>query len=210
MPPTVQPKLLRMLESRTFRRVGGTSDIPVNVRVIAATNRDLDKAVSQGRFRDDLYYRLNVFPIPLPPLRNRREDVPVLAAHFLSLFNTMLRKNVAGFTTRAMELMTSYGWPGNVRELKNVIERALVLSKGEMIDPDLLPREIAGSAPDRPGNSEATPRCSRTLSEVEREHILKVLEEEGNNRTNAARVLGISRSTLLDKLRRYGISQKKQ
>jgi transcriptional regulator with PAS, ATPase and Fis domain len=207
MPPAVQPKLLRMLESRTFRRVGGTSDIPVNLRVIAATNRDLDKAVSQGRFRDDLYYRLNVFPIALPPLRNRREDVPVLAAHFLSHFNTMLRKNIAGFTTQGMQLMTSYDWPGNVRELKNVIERALVLSKGGLIGPDLLPREIAGSAPDMPLSSETVTGSARTLSEVEREHILKVLREEGNNRSNAARVLGISRSTLLDKLKRYGIPQ---
>jgi DNA-binding NtrC family response regulator len=208
MPPAVQPKLLRMLESRTFRRVGGTSDIPVNVRVIAATNRDLDKAVSQGRFRDDLYYRLNVFPIVLPPLRNRRDDVPVLAAHFLSLFNTMLRKNVSGFTTRALALMTAYGWPGNVRELKNVIERALVLSKGGMIDPSLLPREIAGSTPDTPGSPEEARTSGRTLDEVEREYILKVLHEEGNNRSNTARVLGISRSTLLDKLKRYELARK--
>ena len=134
MPLAVQPKLLRMLENRTFRRVGGTRDIPVNVRVIAATNRDLARAVSEGRFREDLYYRLNVFPIPVPPLRTRSRDVPVLAAHFLSLFNAMLKKNVTGFTATAMNLMLSYAWPGNVRELKNVIERALVLSRDKIID----------------------------------------------------------------------------
>jgi DNA-binding NtrC family response regulator len=205
MPLAVQPKLLRMLESRTFRRVGGTRDLAVNVRVIAATNRDLRKAVAEGRFREDLYYRLHVFPIALPPLRNRQEDVPVLAAHFLGYFNMMLKKNVAGFTARAMELMTAYGWPGNVRELKNVIERALVLSRSAMIDPGLLPREIAGPGSDMPADPERPRRSARTLREMEREHIMKVLQEEGNNRSNTARVLGISRSTLQDKLRRYGL-----
>jgi len=208
MPPAVQPKLLRMLESRSFRRVGGTRDIRVNVRVIAATNRDLEKAVAEGRFREDLYYRLHVFPIVLPPLRERRQDIPVLAAHFVSLFNETLRKNVRGFTPQAMELMTAYAWPGNVRQLKNLVERILVLSSGPEIGPDLLPAEIAGAwraVAVRPDRNENRERQQKTLSDVERDYILRVLHEEGNNRSNAARVLGISRSTLHDKLKKFGI-----
>ncbi len=208
MPPLIQPKLLRMLENRTFRRVGGTRDIPVNVRVIAATNRDLEKAVAEGRFREDLYYRLHVFPIHLPPLRERRQDIPVLIRHFLAQFNGTLKKNVTGFTPEAMELLGTYGWPGNVRELKNFIERALVLSAGPVIGTDLLPREIIGVSCDQappiaaPANEGMQ---KKKLDDVERDYILKVLHEEGNNRSNAARILGISRSTLLEKLKRYGV-----
>jgi DNA-binding NtrC family response regulator len=209
MPQAVQPKLLRMLESRTFRRVGGTRDIPVNVRVIAATNRDLEKAVAEGRFREDLYYRLHVFPILLPPLRDRRQDIPVLAMHFLAHFNDTLKKNVRGFTPEAMELMTRYAWPGNVRELKNLVERILVLSAGPEIGPELLPPEIAGAwrtVAVRSDREERQERNRKTLNDVERDYILRVLREEGNNRSNAARVLGISRSTLHEKLKKYGIT----
>jgi two-component system response regulator AtoC len=205
MPLSVQPKLLRVLESRAFRRVGGTSDIPVNVRVIAATNRDLERAVAEGRFREDLYYRLQVFPINLPTLRERPEDVPVLAEHFRVLFNAALKKSVSGFTRRAMGFMTDYAWPGNVRELKNMIERALVLSRSGQIDVDLLPRDVAGPGNGRPGPRENT-GVPRTLGEIEREHILGVLHDAKDNRTIAARLLGISRSTLHDKLKKYGIT----
>jgi two-component system response regulator AtoC len=207
MPFAVQPKLLRVLESRSFRRVGGTRDIPVNVRIIAATNRNLEKAVAKGRFREDLYYRLHVFPIQLPPLRQRPMDIPVLTAYFLNLFNATLKKSMTGFTPRAMELMGRYSWPGNVRELKNIVERAMVLSKGAVIDVDMLPREIAGL---QDGAEEAARELpmndlrKKTLADVEREHILDVLRAEGNNRTVAAKVLGISRSTLQDKLKKYG------
>ena len=207
MPFAVQPKLLRVLESRSFRRVGGTRDIPVNVRIIAATNRNLEKAVAEGRFREDLYYRLHVFPIQLPPLRQRPMDIPVLTAYFLNLFNATLKKSMTGFTPRAMELMGRYSWPGNVRELKNIVERAMVLSKSAVIDVDMLPREIAGL---QYGTEEAAhgPPVNglrkKTLADVEREHILVVLRAEGNNRTAAAKVLGISRSTLQDKLKKYG------
>jgi DNA-binding NtrC family response regulator len=207
MPFAVQPKLLRVLETRSFRRVGGTRDIPVNVRIIAATNRNLERAVAEGRFREDLYYRLHVFPIQLPPLRQRPVDIPVLTAYFLDLFNATLKKTMTGFTPRAMELMGRYSWPGNVRELKNIVERAMVLSKSAVIDIDMLPREIVGLQYDgaEPGGGpQAGISHKKTLGDLEREHILDVLRAEGNNRTAAARVLGISRSTLQDKLRKYG------
>jgi two-component system response regulator AtoC len=209
MPLAVQPKLLRVLESRSFRRVGGTRDIPVNVRIIAATNRNLEKAVAEGRFREDLYYRLHVFPIQIPPLRQRPADIPALTAYFLGLFNATLKKAITGVTPRAMELMGTYTWPGNVRELKNIMERAMVLSKDGVIDVDILPREIVGreydgreTMPGGPGDGSP----GKTLDDLEREHILNVLRAEGNNRTTAARVLGISRSTLQDKLRKYGMT----
>ena len=209
MPQSVQPKLLRVLESRSFRRVGGTRDIPVNVRIFAATNRDLEQAVAEGRFREDLFYRLNVFPIHLPPLRERVQDIPVLTAHFLDLFNAALKKNITGFTEEAINRMVKYAWPGNVRELKNLVERALVLSRGTVIDVDLLPREVSGSQHDAASarsETTASPGQRRSLNEVEREHILTVLQDVENNRSTAARILGISRSTLHDKLKRYGIT----
>ena len=209
MPFAVQPKLLRVLETRSFRRVGGTRDIPVNVRIIAATNRNLEKAVAEGRFREDLYYRLHVFPIKLPPLRQRPVDIPVLTAYFLDLFNATLKKTMTGFTPRAMELMRQYSWPGNVRELKNIVERAMVLSKSAVIDIDMLPREIMGLQYDggEPMHErQANNSRKKTLGDVEREHILDVLRAEGNNRTAASRVLGISRSTLQDKLKKYGVT----
>lgn len=209
MPLNVQPKLLRMLESKTFRRLGGTVDIPINVRIIAATNRDLDRAVSEGRFRQDLYYRLYVFPIHIPALRERTADIPVLADHFLNLFNRVLKKNVTGFSVSALNLMKAYSWPGNVRELKNMVERAMVLSKGNVIDTKLLPRELAGRYPGAREDGETLPKSNggtRTLSEMERLYILSVLHDVQQNRTAAARLLGISRSTLHEKLKRYGIA----
>jgi two-component system response regulator HydG len=209
MPFAVQPKLLRVLESRSFRRVGGTRDIPVNVRIIAATNRDLEKAVAEGRFRQDLYYRLHVFPIHLPPLRQRPVDIPVLAGHFLNLFNATLKKKFTGFTPQALDLMTRYSWPGNVRELKNIVERAMVLSKSTAIDIDMLPKEILGTCHDMTDGRQSPAGFGlhkKTLMDIEREHILDVLRSEGNNRTAAAKVLGISRSTLQDKLKRYGMT----
>jgi len=209
MPFAVQPKLLRVLETRSFRRVGGTRDIPVNVRIIAATNRNLEKAVAEGRFREDLYYRLHVFPIQLPPLRQRPVDIPVLTAYFLDQFNATLKKTMTAFTPRAMELMGRYSWPGNVRELKNIVERAMVLSKSAVIDIDTLPREIVGLEYDggEPMRGpQANTSLKKTLGDLEQDHILDVLRAEKNNRTAAARVLGISRSTLQDKLKKYGVT----
>jgi transcriptional regulator with GAF, ATPase, and Fis domain len=210
MPLAVQPKLLRVLETRSFKRVGGTREIQVNVRIIAATNRDLAKAAADGRFREDLYYRLKVFPVSIPPLRERPEDVPALAEYFLQEFNAALKKSITGFTSEATDLLRGYSWPGNVRELKNLVERAVVLSKSPLIGTAMLPPEISGAgttaglpAPSAPLGDGGT---ARTLEEVEREHIKAVLGAEGNNRSATARALGISRSTLIEKLKKYGIA----
>ena len=136
MPLAVQPKLLRVLETQRFKRVGGTRDIAVNVRVIAATNRDLERAVAEGRFREDLYYRLKVFPVTMPPLRERPEDIPVLIDYFVGHFNATLKTEHHRFLSRGAELMKAYAWPGNVRELKNIVERAMVLSHGNLVPVD--------------------------------------------------------------------------
>ncbi len=213
MPLPVQPKLLRVLETRSFKRVGGTRDIHVNVRIIAATNSDLAKAAAGGRFREDLYYRIKVFPVHIPPLRERPEDVPVLADYFVKQFDALLKKNVSGFSPGAMALMREYAWPGNVRELKNLVERAIVLSKAPVIDIDMLPQEIAGG--ESGGRTKGRHRQAggagrkKTLEEVEREHVLEVFSAEGENRSAAARALGISRSTLQEKLKKYGITERK-
>jgi DNA-binding NtrC family response regulator len=208
MPLAVQPKLLRVLETQRFKRVGGTRDITVNVRVIAATNRDLERAVAEGRFREDLYYRLKVFPVIMPPLRERPEDIPVLIDYFVRHFNATLKLNITGFSPGALELLRAYAWPGNVRELKNMVERAMVLSRSAVLPAELLPREIAGtkSATDDEGHRPAGHQDYRPLAEMEREYILKVLLAEGDNRTTAAKVLGISRSTLHEKLKKYNLA----
>jgi DNA-binding NtrC family response regulator len=209
MPLSVQPKLLRVLETHSFKRVGSTKDVHVNVRIIAATNKDLARAVAGGRFRDDLYYRLKVFPVHLPPLRERQEDVPALEDHFVNHFNAILKKNITGFTPAATDLLKNYTWPGNVRELKNVVERAMVLSKVTAIGADLLPREISGFQEHVvTGAHVAKGRSSdrRPLADMERDYIVEVFHHEKKNRTTTARVLGISRSTLQMKLKKYGIT----
>jgi DNA-binding NtrC family response regulator len=210
LPPAVQPKLLRVLETRAFKRVGGTRDLRVDVRVIAATNRDLEGAVAAGRFREDLYYRIKVFPVDLPPLRGRPADIPVLIRHFTAYYSEALKKTTSGFTPEAMGLLAAYSWPGNVRELKNVVERAMVLGRGAVLDVNLLPKELAGTLAD-PSFANASTRNAegvfRRLEEVERDYIQSVLRVVAGNRSLAARELGIARSTLLDKLKKYGIGE---
>jgi DNA-binding NtrC family response regulator len=211
MPLAVQPKLLRVLETRTFTRLGGTREIKVNVRVIAATNRDLERAVGEGRFREDLYYRLKVFPVDIPPLRERLDDVPLLISHFVNLYNGKLKKTISGFTPAAMVLLKVYQWPGNVRELKNIVERAMVLTKDAVLDADLLPTEITGrrsSTGSHGGPSEKTGRVVKRLDEQERDYILDVLDAQKGNRSVTARVLGIARSTLQDKLKKFGMEER--
>jgi len=205
MPLAVQPKLLRVLETQRFKRVGGTRDIAVNVRVIAATNRDLERAVAEGRFREDLYYRLKVFPVTMPPLRERPEDIPVLIDYFVRHFNATLKQNITGFSPEALALMQAYAWPGNVRELKNIVERAMVLSRSVILPVELLPREITGEErdPGDAGQPQTGSEKYRLLAEIEREYILSVLRAEGDNRTTTAKILGISRSTLHEKLKKY-------
>jgi len=209
MSPSLQAKFLRVLEGHPFERVGGSKPITVDVRVIAATNRDLEKDVAEGRFRRDLYFRLRVIEIIVPPLRKRTEDIPELAQHFLQRFISETGRKIRGFTPKAMDLLLRYHWPGNVRELKNVIERAVVLCRGEYIDEeDLLLSNLASAGETGEsrlvGKARFTP-C--TLDEMERRHILATLEYTGWNKSRTANLLGIERSTLDRKIRRYGIPE---
>ncbi|HPC83041.1 MAG TPA: sigma-54 dependent transcriptional regulator [Thermoanaerobaculaceae bacterium] len=192
----IQAKLLRVLQEREITRVGSTRPIPIDVRIIAATNRNLPDEIRAGRFREDLYYRLCVVPIIVPPLRQRAEDIPLLAAHFLELANRKCHKKVRGFSEAAMAAMMAHPWPGNVRELENIVERAVVLADGDTIDTrDLLwLGEAAGVKPPPQG-------AAVDLREVEREHVLRVLRACGGNQTAAARLLGIDRKTLWRRLR---------
>lgn len=197
MPLSLQAKLLRFLETRTFRRVGGTRDIRVDVRIIAATNRDLGKSVREGLFRDDLYYRLNVMPVNIIPLRERPEDIPLLAEYFLDETVRNLNKRPLSIEREAMDVLISYAWPGNIRELRNIIERAVILCQGHVITKEnlLLKQEV---------KTEYEPLL--TLKDVERLHIHRVLRYTGNNKTKAAQILGISRSTLNEKIKEYNLT----
>ncbi len=197
--PRLQPKFLRMLETKSFRRVGGTTDIGFDVRFVAATNRSLADAVKDKTFREDLYYRLRVMPLSLPPLRERAGDVLLLARHFITTMGAAGRSKVLDLSPECEKCLVSYRWPGNVRELKNVIERAMILSSGPYIEPEHLPRELTGIDSGRPGVAEPM-----KLSDVEKGHILAVMEHAAGNQSEAARVLGISRSTLICKLKKYG------
>ncbi|HET9952674.1 MAG TPA: sigma-54 dependent transcriptional regulator [Candidatus Eisenbacteria bacterium] len=200
--PPLQVKLLRVLETGIFRRVGGTADVRVDVRVIAATNRALENMMQAGAFREDLYYRLNVFTIPIPPLRERREDIPLLVAHFVRNSAIVQKRNVQ-ITAEAMEVLARYPWPGNARELANVVERALILCEGDRLLPENLPIGIRRSAPETaPMNGGQRP----TLEEAERRYILQILDECGGHRQKAATILGISERNLYRKLKQFGVS----
>lgn len=203
----LQAKMLRFLEEKSFKRVGGTRDIRVDVRVIAATNRNLAEAVREKVFREDLYYRINVIPIHLPPLRDRMEDIPVLAAHFVQHFNTEFRKNVQGFTKSALRALCAYHWPGNVRELRNVVERLMILESRDTLTVEDLPQEIRGSGrTEGPVEEPATialPARGCVLEEVEESLLRQALERARSNRTRAARLLGITRDALRYKLKKY-------
>ncbi|OFW37240.1 MAG: transcriptional regulator [Acidobacteria bacterium RIFCSPLOWO2_12_FULL_67_14] len=200
MTPATQVKLLRVLQERRFRRVGGRTEQSVDVRVIAATNANPTEAVKSGRLREDLYYRLNVFAIELPPLRQRKDDLPLLVQSFLAEFNPRNGKSVTAVEPAAMRILEQYHWPGNVRELRNVIERAVILSTGEFIEVKQLPPLVAG-APDS-----AAPRVAlqpgMTVDEAEQQLILLTLEHTRDNKTRAAEILGISLKTLHNKLNR--------
>lgn len=214
MSASVQAKLLRVLEESTFMRLGGTRPIKVDVRLVAATNADLKEAIARGAFREDLYYRLNVVPLYIPPLRERKEDIVPLALDLLQHFNVELRKRFTGFTPAAAELLQQYSWPGNIRELKNVIERTMILAPEGDIDATVLPEEIreharAADAAARmqnetPSDLDISPtgRQLLTLREVEDEYIQEVLVATGNNKTQAARILGIHPTSLLRRLKK--------
>jgi two-component system response regulator AtoC len=200
--PTLQSKLLRVIQEREIRRVGGTGPMTVDVRIIAASNRNLKPMVDAGSFREDLYYRLNVVTITIPPLRDRQEDIPVLAQFFVQKCSTAKDKNVTSISEEAMDLLTAYSWPGNVRELEHVIERAIVLTPHPIIMPHDLPDSIQALAHE-PGEQ---PRGWTTLDRLEQDYILRVLDAHQRDVGRAAEILGIHRKTLLRKLRRYGVA----
>ncbi len=194
-----QAKFLRVLQERVLRRVGGTRDIKVDLRIIAATNRPLEMRVKDGLFREDLFYRLNVIPIHIPPLRERRDDIVPLARHFVADANTRFHKTIKGFTPEAERLMVGYQWPGNVRELRNLIERLVILGSSDFIEPQHLPVQFATQV-----RQAAVPESStdepRTLAEVERAYIAQIMQRVESNKSKAAKILGISRQTLRKKL----------
>jgi two-component system response regulator HydG len=207
---TMQVKLLRVLQEREFSRVGGEKTIQVDVRVIAATNKNLNDLIGKGTFREDLYYRLNVVGLEIPTLRQRREDVPLLAQHFLEIFSAKNRKQIKGFTPQAMDYLIKYDWPGNVRELMNAVERAVVLTRTDYLAEADFPI-IQSAMPNAANISRQTAQMglaediSVSLEDVERITILKTLEAARGNKSETARRLGITRKTLHKKLKAYGV-----
>jgi DNA-binding NtrC family response regulator len=198
MPIGLQPAFLRFLDSGEFRRVGGNKTLRVDVRMIAATNKDLSVLIKAGNFREDLYYRLNVINVAIPPLRERKEDIAELAEHFLKKYSLKLSKSIAGFTAEARELLIGYKWPGNVRELENVIERAVILCECDQIGAE----DLSISSYSAVAEMSVNP----SLEEMEKNYILRVLKEAGNNQSKASQLLGIDRKTLYLKLKKYGIN----
>jgi len=199
LPPSVQIKLLRVIETGDFRPVGSTKNLHANVRIIAATNRDLKKLMQEGKFREDLFYRLNVIHIHIPPLRERPKDIPALVEFFMEKTCARFGKCVREIDPQALQLLYRYHWPGNVRELENVIERAIILSSGVRVTVKDLPLELVQQEP-----ASEDLRDGKSLEAIEREHILRILRETGGNKTRAAEILGITKKTLYAKLRRYG------
>ena len=215
LPAATQAKLLRFIEDRTFKRVGGSADLTVDLRIVTATNRELDSAVREGGFRQDLYYRLKVVSIELPPLRERGDDVILMARHFLALYNEKFRKRFLSLEPEVEAIFRAYRWPGNVRELRNLLERIVLIEDDEVLREDHLPTEMVAQV-------ESVPRVLRealaargeedagghpTLAEVEQEHILRVLEFTEGNRSRTARILGISRQSLIERLKRIAATR---
>ncbi len=204
LPPYLQVKLLRVLQQKEFERVGDTKTMRVDVRIIASTNRDLSAEIARGQFREDLYYRLNVITIDVPPLRDRKEDIPSLVKHFLNAFNQKARRSLKSVSSPAMQRILDYDWPGNVRELENFLERAVVLSTGGILDEDVFP-EYIGKTREEPlstAESEAT-SLKEVMKEPEKQIIKKVLDQVGWNRKKAASLLDINRTTLYNKMKEY-------
>ena len=206
MAPTMQAKLLRVLQEKEIQRVGGDQVLPVDVRIVAATNRDLQSAVARGEFREDLFYRLDVMPLHVPPLRQRRDDIPLLANHFLDKYAARNRKSARGFSPLAMDMLIKYDWPGNVRELENIVERGVILMTGEHITEKQLPLNIARESTAVPSAgliSISSAGDPRSLEEIEKDAILETLKATDGNKSEAARRLGITRKTLHKKLKAY-------
>ncbi|AGC42313.1 sigma-54 dependent DNA-binding response regulator [Myxococcus stipitatus DSM 14675] len=202
LPLTLQPKLLRALQERMVRPVGGDTEVPFDARIVAATNRDLELAVEEGRFREDLYYRLNVIGVELPPLRARGNDVLLLSQRFIEQFAARNNKRVVGLSPAAAQRLLTYGWPGNVRELQNCMERAVALTSFEQLTVDDLPERIRNYSQPKGAAENTDPSELVTLEELERKYIHRVLETVGGSRTLAARILGVDRKTLYRKLER--------
>jgi two-component system, NtrC family, response regulator HydG len=202
--PGTQAKLLRVLQNYEFERVGGTQTLHVDVRIIAATNADLSERVKQGRFREDLYYRLRVVPLMMPPLRDRRDDIPLLAAHFCKRYAERNHKDVRGISAEAMNVLTTYPWPGNVRELQNCIENMVVMSTESMLGPELLPIEVQQTTV---ASDEAGLPIGLSMRQLEEKAIRETLARAGGNRKQAAAILGISLRTLHRKINEYGIDR---
>ncbi|MFN3414647.1 MAG: sigma 54-interacting transcriptional regulator, partial [Thermoanaerobaculum sp.] len=203
--PDLQVKLLRVLEQRVITRVGGNDEIPVDFRLIAATNRDLEKEVREGRFRQDLYFRLKVVTVELPPLRERPEDIPLLVQHFVNQFNAQLGRSVKRLAPSLVDALRAYPWPGNVRELKNVVENMVLFARGEELTLEDLPAEIRQARP--AALQEAVPSrwVPRRMEDIEKEAILKTLEFTQGHRARAAELLGIGLRTLQRKLKEYNL-----
>ena len=205
MPPGLQAKLLRFLEERSFRRVGGTKEISVDVRVISATNRDIEKAIEERHFRSDLMFRLNVIPIYLPPLCERGDDIKLLAQHFVATFAQEFRKTITHIDDAAYEKLGSYPWPGNVRELRNVMERAVLLAKGDSLGAD----DIAVGRPGSPDKAQpdgfTLPPAGLDLREMENRLIRQALEQASNNQTEAAKLLNLSRDAFRYRMEKLGL-----
>jgi transcriptional regulator with PAS, ATPase and Fis domain len=203
MTPGLQAKLLRFLEEKSFKRVGGAQDIRVDVRVVAATNRHLEDEVNKHRFRADLFFRLNVLPIEMPPLRSRPEDIPLLVEYFIDSFNTEFRKRVQGATPAAHELLKRYGWPGNVRELRNVIERAMLLSDTDRLDArDFTVTSSGVSA----GEEFELPATGVDLEKLERSLVMQALKRSGGNQTKAGTFLGLNRDQIRYRIEKFGLT----
>jgi transcriptional regulator with PAS, ATPase and Fis domain len=194
----MQGKLLRALQDQAVRRVGGNDWIPVNVRIIAATNRDLRQSVAHSEYREDLYYRLNVVAVSLPPLRERPQDIALLAQHFFDKYARTTGKTLKGFAPEALALLAAYHWPGNVRELENAVERAVALCASELIMADDLPAPLRQA----PAAPLVVPATRMTMEEVKRWYLSKVLEDVGGNKVKAAEILGVDRGTLYRMLKR--------
>ncbi|NOY76638.1 MAG: sigma-54-dependent Fis family transcriptional regulator [Calditrichaeota bacterium] len=199
--PKTQLNLLRVLETKKLTRLGGEKEIAVDFRLITATNRDLEEAIREGKFREDLYYRLNVFTIFLPPLRERSGDIPLLANHFLKKYAAAIHKNIESISPSAMDLLMNYPWPGNIRELENAIERAVVICKGNQIEPEHLPLQQT---------AKTFGFSQQALEAVEKEHIQRILQRTGWNVTQAAKILKIDRVTLYNKIKRYGFKREEE
>jgi DNA-binding NtrC family response regulator len=217
----VQTKLLRVLQEKTIERVGSSESQEVDVRILAATHQDLEKLIRQGRFREDLYYRLNVFPMRMPPLRDHVEDIPELAMHFMRTSSQRCRKDITHIDDDVLAAFKSYAWPGNIRQLENVIERAVVITEGQTLTVSELPSEVFGAAaaiaddsPPEPALMEEAAYTSKPESgnwhserdRLEREQMVRALAAAQGNKAEAARALGIARSTLVSKLKKLGLS----